>query len=261
MFSKAIYDPAKSCAVEGLVETSIPGRYTPRKLAAARAAPAVQQSDQRSGAASTPALSTAFRVVPNELGKFCPRRGNGGSVAPGIAPAKRLCESQSAPALKRDPQGTRQSGASSPGRAALSPVSGGGGDGGSNATAGSVGSREVTARSMLSEKLQASGASTVNDDRSVLLAGGGRRTSRGLSRCGSDFATPIGHGTTEGRSDANAGLMKKSASVSCLASTGRGGSSARSLGSACWSRGVTPAQRRVADQIALDFATVRSLVA
>lgn len=265
MFSKAIYDPATSCAVEGLVETSIPGRYTPRKLSAARAAP-VQPNGRSRGeghAASTPALGAAFRVVPNGLGKFCTRRGNGGSVAPGIAPPKQLCESQSAPGLKRDPHGPRKLGAPSPAMAASSPIIGGGGG---NSTAGSVGSREVTARSMLSEKSQASGASTVGDGRSasgLCFAGGERRSGRGLSRCGSDFARQSaanGHGATLESGDACLGFMQKSLSVGHLASPGKDGPSAIS-GSACWSRGVSPAQRRVADQVALDVAAVRSLAA
>lgn len=34
MFSKSIYDPAKACAIDSLVEKTRPGRYTPRKVAA-----------------------------------------------------------------------------------------------------------------------------------------------------------------------------------------------------------------------------------
>lgn len=125
MFSKAIYDPAKACAVEGLVETCVPGRYTPRKVAVDRKmqeasvttttalhgdAPTPQPGQKSGGggggggtglrASSSPAaLGTVFRVVPNEIGKHSILPGRGGATVAGIAPSKRLCGSHSTPSF------------------------------------------------------------------------------------------------------------------------------------------------------------------
>lgn len=45
MFSKSIYDPAKACAIEGLVEKSRPGRFTPRKMDAQGLSTSIPRED------------------------------------------------------------------------------------------------------------------------------------------------------------------------------------------------------------------------
>ncbi|CAM9645305.1 unnamed protein product, partial [Hapterophycus canaliculatus] len=124
MFSKAIYDPSKACIIEGLVEKCIPGRYTPRKEAAARKyitaaaeqpafataprsdGPARRFGQEMSGdedgqrAAPCPAASgIVFRVAPNGLGNHRDLGARGGAAVAGIAPPKRLRGSRSTPIL------------------------------------------------------------------------------------------------------------------------------------------------------------------
>lgn len=65
MFSKSMYDPARACAVEGLVENMRPGRFTPRKVAIAGVSapsPQTTDSDQAGAVCLRPSSSTLIPV-------------------------------------------------------------------------------------------------------------------------------------------------------------------------------------------------------
>ncbi|CAM9716822.1 unnamed protein product, partial [Laminaria digitata] len=289
MFSKATYDPAKACAVEGLVETSVPGRYTPRKLAAAAtlllkappttadysaaatttqqhtvsSQPPSRQTIDSRGLMSTPAPATVFRVIPAGLGYRSSHRagrGEGGSVS-GIAPIKRFCESQSAPSLGLEqPHQARKLGALVP-SAGMLPTSqalplrspretrGGSGSGrGEEEEEEEEEESESRRRSRRSSALSQSLTRSHSD-----FARG--RPSRSGSAAG---ATGECSSVLPGRADAlqkSASLGRLSPSLVCDGLKGSG----RSRLSDQSSRGASPAQRRHVDQLALDFAAVRSL--
>lgn len=268
MFSKAIYDPAKACAVEGLVETCIPGRYTPRKVAAARetvatvnsvAARVALKDDEENkscggggvrASSSSADLGTVFRVVPNGLGKHGILASRGGSAVPGIAPSKPLGGSRSTPIIQsqgseantppRDPHLVQ---ASSPG-------------GGVSARSARSSQRSV---SVFAERLHAVTGRAVNiasesdDGESGSALGGSRTSSRGLARSKSDCGSE--RGGTEGR---QVGFFRKSRSAySAQPSRVKHAVGSPKLGSS--QKGGSPAQRRTEDQLALDLAAVRSL--
>ena len=263
MFSKAIYDPSKACTVEGLVETCIPGRYTPRKVAAARetaatgdfvAAPVVLKDKEENkgcggGGVRTSSYSTdvitVFRVVPNGLGKHGVLAGRGGSAVPGIAPSKRLCGSRSTPVIQGAPRDPHLVQASSPG-------------GGVSARSARSSQRSG---SVFAERLHAVTGRTVNmasgrdDGESGPARGGSRASSRGLIRSKSDcFGEKGGTG-----GDVDVGFSRKSRSAnSAQPSPAKTAVGSPSLGSSR-TRGASPAQRRNDDQLALDLAAVRSL--
>lgn len=259
MFSKAIYDPAKACAVEGLVETCIPGRYTPRKVAAARgtvatansvAAPAALEDEGNMGSgggclrasSSSIDLGTVFRVVPNGLGKYGLLAGRGGSAVPGIAPSKRLCGSRSTPIIES--QGSKTS--TPPRDAHLVQASSPGG----GVSARSARSSKKS-RSDFADRLHAVTGEAVNmaresdDVESGSALGGSRTSSRGLTRSKSDL------GGEKGGTGEELGFFRRSRSAN-------GAMDSPSLGSSR-TRGASPTQRRNDDQLALDLAAVRSL--
>lgn len=260
MFSKAIYDPAKACAVEGLVETCIPGRYTPRKVAAARetiamvysdVGPAAPQEDEgnrggvRASSSSTD-LGTVFRVVPNGLGKHGVLAGRGGSAVPGIAPSKRLCGSRSTPIIQS--QGPK---ASIPPRdpAIVSASNPGGGVVSARSARSSQRSRSVFA-----DRLHAVTGRAVSDDGEQGSALSGSRTSsRRMARSKSECRS---WDRTEGE---EVGFFRKSRSANSVqpppAKSVVGSPSLESSRK----RGASPAQRRDENQLALDLAAVRSL--
>ncbi len=256
MFSKAIYDPAKACAVEGLVETCIPGRFTPRKVAAvpptaettntAAAAPPVttdvahrndgrkpssgREDSSSDGAgclrasSSSAAVGTVFRVVPNGLGNHDILAGRGGAAVAGIAPSKRLCGSRSTPIFPS--QGSKPSTRE---RAGTPPSS-----------VADVSPR-TTMRSGLgfAERLHAATGRAGDCD-----GGGSGKNKRGFTRSKSELEV----GTTAGK-----GANARSSSAG----------SPQNVGSTRIGypgpRGASPAQRRISEQLALDLAAVRSL--
>lgn len=264
MFSKAIYDPAQACAEEGLVETCIPGRYTPRKVAAARktvakknsvAAPVALEDDENrddgGGGMRTSSSSTdvLFRVVPNGLGKHGVLGGRGGSAVPGIAPPKILGGSRSSPFI-----GSQGPKVSAPSREPhlLQGSSPGGGFSARSARS------SQRSGSVFAERLYAvTGAVNVASARdggsgSGSALCGSRTSSRGLTRSKSDSGGEKG-GTGE------VGFFRKSLSANSAQSPPlKRAVGGPSLGSA-WTRGASPAQRRNVDQLALDLAAVRSL--
>ena len=229
MFSKAIYDPAKTCAVEGLVETCIPGRFTPRKVAAfpettntVVGAPSiatdVEPKDGRktgsgggnsSGGAgclrassSSTTVGTVFRVVPNGLGNHSILAGRGGAAVAGVAPSKRLCGSRSTPVLlsqRSKVETCKRAGTPPLNRFVKSPNSC------SDSSARSATSGR-TSGPIFAEKFDAAMGRAAGGD-----GGGSRRSSREVSRTHSG------------------------------------------------SRGASPTQRRISEQLALDLAAVRSL--
>lgn len=256
MFSKAIYDPAKACAVEALVEMCIPGRYTPRKVAAAIidtvvtansvVTPAVQNNGGNGGGvrASSPLtdLGAVFRVVPNGLGKHgVLAGGGGGSAVPGIAPSKRLCGIRSTPVIRsqgskagtppRDPHPVQ---ASSPG----------GGVRGNSA-------RGNRSASVFAERLHAVTGRAVNTA-SEIGDGESRTSSRGLARSKSDCGSERGGTEREA-----VGFRQSRSGNRAQPFPPKSATSSPSLSSR--TRGASPAQRRNDGQLALDLAAVRSL--
>lgn len=246
MFSKAIYDPATACAVEGLVETCIPGRFTPRKVAAARETVAMLNSeDEESGgglrtSSSLTDLGAVFRVVPNGLGNHGVLAGKGGSAVPGIAPSKRLCGSRSTPIIQ-----SGGSKASSPSRSAWS-----------SQRSGSVFAERLHAATGMAVNM----ASEREDGERGSALGGSRTNSRGLARSKSDGnwdqTDAREKGGTEGEGESLFG--KSSSANSAQLSPVKSAVSSPSFGSSR-TRGASPAQRRKDDQLALDLAAVRSL--
>lgn len=105
MFSKAVYDPGHTCVVEGLVETTRPGRFTPRKFTRegnSNFTPvSTSPSESRMPSGSESAANVTFRILPTGLGNgTLARTVLAGAVGiPGIAPRKQLAESRSAPSL------------------------------------------------------------------------------------------------------------------------------------------------------------------
>lgn len=301
MFSKATYDPAKACAVEGLVETSVPGRYTPRKQAAALltapsadaaatttatttthtvVSPPRRTVDSR-GMLATPAPATVFRVIPTGLGyKAGHRAGRGEGSVSGIAPTKRFCESRSAPTLglaqppqqARNPKVVLLPGAGMPTGQRL-PVPLPREEGGSRGrdvdgegdqkpdTAAAAALEPYDTRGSSSDT--GSGRSCAEEEESERKRRGRRSSSalsQSLSRSHSDFSRGrSGAGDIGEYGESGTGALKKSSSrerfspslVDGLKETGRSRSGQ--------SRGVSPAQRRNVDQLALDLAAVRSL--
>ncbi|CAM9958140.1 unnamed protein product [Ectocarpus sp. 13 AM-2016] len=260
MFSKSIYDPAKTCAVEGLVEACVPGRYTPRKVTSARRAaaaaaapgddaPALRQVQENSGqrsCSSPAALNTVFRVVPNGLGNHSTVGGRGGATVAGIAPYKRLCGSRSTPTM-RSREHKAEMGTGTPFRKSFpmrSPSPGGG----SRRHTGSGGEDGRGAGSVFAERLLSATSESA------------RRGSRELARSHSDFGGSSGRGQTQGEARATTagteGFVEKTASSEDCTRRflGEGGP-----GSARLSRGQSPAERRSNEQLTLDLATIRSL--
>ena len=337
MFSKAVYDPAKACAVQGLVERSVPGRYTPRKLAETPTAPItadVAAADHNSnnnnninnnnnnndsfmkhtvdsrGMLSTPAPTAVFRVIPTGLGYRSTHRagfGVGGSV-PGIAPLKRFSGSQSAPTLgQEEPQArnSRQlpSGVEMPHKLLLplrsTPKTAGGtvrdadskghrsrraGGGGGMDTNSKKGDQESTpaATEPSSSTRRRARSSGAGSDRCDTGSGGrssaeesgrnssalsltpSRSLSRSLSRSHSDYAEGRRCGedvaARENSHDApGTGTLQKSSSLERFPTCSVDGRKGSGRSRCDQSRGETPAQRRTVDQLALDFAAVRSL--
>ncbi|CAM9678341.1 unnamed protein product [Ectocarpus fasciculatus] len=262
MFSKSIYDPAKTCAVEGLVETCVPGRYTPRKVTAARRAVAAaaaaprddaprplrqgQESRGQRSYSSPAALDTVFRVVPNGLGNHSTGGGRGGASVAGVAPYKRLCGSRSTPTI-RSREHKAEVGTGTP-LSKPSPMRSPSPGGGSSRHTGSEGEGGQDVGSGFAERLLSA------------TSGSGRRGSRGLTRSQSDFGGSRGGGQAQGiarvtTAGTEGGFVKKTASSEdCTRSPGESGP-----GSARLSRGQSPAERRSNDQLTLDLATLRSL--
>lgn len=253
MFSKAIYDPAKTCAVEGLVETCVPGCYTPRKVTSARRAaaaaaapredaPLVRQGQENSGQrsySSAAALDTVFRVVPNGLGNHSPFGGRGGATVAGVAPYKRLCGSRSTPTIRsRDHKAEMGTDTPLPKSSPMRSPSPGGGNG---RHTGSGGEGDRGTRSIFSERLLSA------------ISGSARTGSRGLTRSQSDFGGSRSGGQTQGA--ARATTAGTASSEDCT----RRSSGESGPGSARLSRGQSPAERRSNDQLTLDLATIRSL--
>lgn len=302
MFSKAIYDPAKACAVEGLVETCVPGRYTPRKVAVARKiqqvsvtttaalhdhAPIQRLGQECSGggggasgslrASSSPAaLGTVFRVVPNGIGNHSILPGRGGATTAGIAPSKRLCWSRSTPTLVS--QGYKEGqGSASPGTVISTPppnlcfdqsssslgsastrTAGDGGEGGRGSE--SIFAKRLHAVTMTGNLPNDKGDRySANEGGST--AGESGRGNRGLTRSQSDFGSGGRTGGWErgGRSGENAAFVHDSSLANhAQVSTTTSGTNLARLGHST-SRGASPAQRRMNEQLALDLAVVRSL--
>lgn len=271
MFSKSVYDPAKACAVEGLIEKSVPGRFTPRKRLeqAATVAPAAttasrgsslqvrtpspplsdRSSNHIDGRPSSPATETTgnppanvFRVIPIGLGSTNTqksRRGNKGpGYVPGIAPPKPLCGSQSAPTLRR-----------TSGREGSTPAS-----------------LNFIQRGLpLSTRTSGSPVSGKNDDRAL-----SREFTRsqsnfkgGKSTSGNDSITGDVAGAVDGGiSDLQRGRSTQSSPSRSGRSSSRVPTSESGRDEASGSatnRGVSPALRRSANQLAFDVAAVRSL--
>ena len=293
MFSKATYDPAKACAVEGLVETSVPGRYTPRKQAAAVAATAThitaptadsaettahtvlppRRTVDSRGLLATPAPATVFRVIPTGLGyKTDHRAGRGEGSVSGIAPTKRFCGSRSAPTLGLEPQAVKPRVALLPGAGRPTgqplPLPEGGVSSGKSfsgerdrkpdtAAAAPAALESYATRASSSDT--GSGRSYEEEDSEN---GRGRRSalSQSLSRSHSDFS--------RGRSGAgDIGEYGVSGTGAVETSSSRDRFSPALVDDLLGSvrsryrqpRGASPAQRRNVDQLALDFAAVRSL--
>lgn len=271
MFAKAIYDPAKACAVESLVETCIPGRYTPRKVAAAREtvamansmlAPVAPQEDEVNGdgvgggvraSLSSTDLGTVFRVVPNGLGDHSVLAGRGGSAVPGIAPSKHLCGSRSTPIIQ-NPGSKASSPPRDPHLVQASNPSGG--------ASSRIARSSQRSGSVFAERLHAVTGRAVNmaserdDGERGSALGGSRTSSRGLARSKSDCGSwgrtgALENGGTEGEEVG----FKKSAAANSAQPSAVG---SPSLGSSR-TRGTSPAQRRNDHQLALDLAAVRSL--
>lgn len=286
MFSKAIYDPAKACAVEGLVETCIPGRYTPRKVAAARKlqqasvnttealhddvpTPWPGQENKNGGvsggagvglrASSSPAaLGTVFRVVPNGIGKHSILPGRGGATAAGIAPFKCLSGSHSTPTFV-------SGGLASPGTGMGTPSqnirhvrsSSSCGRGSCESTFArrlhAVTGREVDMANVRGDRDGANGSGPTGV--------GSGRGSRGLTRSHSEVGSG---GRTSGRerggtSGKSAGFVDEPLSANREQQpNAKSGTNSARLGYSR-SRGASPAQRRTDEQLALDLAAVRSL--
>lgn len=275
MFSKAIYDPAKACAVEGLVETSVPGRYTPRKVAAisprtvasasVAAYNAVPPLTNTGGqpSSSTAASGAVFRVIPTGLGNSSALVGRGGASVPGIAPVKRLCGSRSAPTLRREPRATEPTALSGTG-ASSSPPQSQSTCGGSGRVKGRDGGDPISGPALADGLETATGAMNVAQASTGDSMGNASHTkadgtsSRGLRRSRSDLESSSG-GSFRGTGTAGEGFMRKSASAGRVLPLPIDGF-ARSLHlRSSRSRGASPAQRRHADQLALDFAAVRLL--
>lgn len=253
MFSKAIYDPAKSCAVEGLLESSIPGRYTPRKM---MAPPATLGRSRNSPLACTTAgkwpfssaaeLGTVFRVLPSGLnGQGAALLPRAGASIPGIAPPKQLSTTKSAPVLSQQtpvPDILQLS-------AAQEPPHGKKGNRGGNSNRSTVNGEPGHTTGLPSVK-----GLKVSPDAALLgrtyesyhgTGGESRRSRRSSSSCLDHKSSSIYVGSGLCRS-----LRKTSPeSVAVLRTGSFSGSSKVS----------TPAQRRAADQLALDLATIRSL--
>lgn len=291
MFSKAIYEPSRACAVEGLIEKCIPGRYTPRKAVAARknaAAAAVTAAvvstarrndnpSQRSGpeisrdtgglrpASSPAAANIVFRVVPNGLGNHATLAGRGGATVAGIAPPKRLQGSRSTPVLRGGECKFGESTRTPSTEPCFSD---------SPSPGGSIGGRAVTGIEVeggpgsgifSDEMLHAKnrGAVEISNGGDNTHASGSRRSSRGLSRSKSDFAQHRGEGNNKRREKASTAggrgfgerAASKNRSQRFSEESGKGNTCSPS---STW-RGATPAERRKHDQLALDLATVRSL--
>lgn len=243
MFSKAVYDPAKSCAVEGLLESSIPGRYTPRKMVHS---PATLGRSRNSSLACTTAgnwpfsssaeLGTVFRVLPSGLNGhshvLLPRTG---ASVPGIAPPKRPSTSKSAPLL------SQQTPMSSILRSTVihAPHNGIEGNNGGDSDRSTIKGEPGHTKGLfeISPDSELLGRAYEGDHGTL----GQSRRSRRSSRSSLDHKSS----STSIRS-----LQRSTPeSVSVLRTGSFSGSSKVS----------TPAQRREADQLALDLATVRSL--
>lgn len=286
MFSKAIYDPEKACAVEGLVEMSIPGRYTPRKLAARRSSSTLDplsvvqgnttvieghnsRFDGRS-LSSTSTLDTVFRIIPTGLGIGGTLGGRGGGAIPGIAPPKRLKESHSTPSISQDPRKTEPKvsrGKSMPLFPAQSPVPSGSSSKVSinNGVVGRESESTSANRFPKAVGEMTGGRAATAGSRGAFLERDGMRRSRGLSRSRSDFERGSIHSSSRsagGSGTAGVDFFRKSISVGRLTPAPLVENSNMLVSArtgSVLSRGASPAQRRTADQLALDFATVRSL--
>lgn len=295
MFSKATYDPAKACAVEGLVETSVPGRYTPRKQAAAVAAAAalvaaptadsaettahaespLRRTVDSRGLLATPVPATVFRVIPTGLGyRTDHRAGRGEGGVSGIAPTKRFCESRSAPTLGLKPQAMKPRvvllpGTGMPtGQSPPKPREGGGssgrgfngeGDRKPDPEAAPVPAALESCATRASSSDTGRGRSYAEEE-SEERRGRSSALSQSLSRSHSDFSRGrSGAGDTGEYGVSATSALKTSSSrdrfspalVDDLMGSGRSRSRQ--------SRGASPAQRRNVDQLALEFAAVRSL--
>lgn len=291
MFSKAIYDPAKACAVEGLVETCIPGRYTPRKVVVARKiqeasltttavlhddAPTPRPGQETSngggsggagvdlrGSSSPASLGTVFRVVPNGIGKHSILPGRGGATATGIAPLKHLSGSYSTPTFVN--RGSKDGeGLESPGTGIGSPSpncslvrsSSSRGRGSSESTFAKRLHAVTGAVNMAHVRGDCDGANG-----SGSTGGGSGRGSRGLTRSQSDFENGgrtggWERGSTSGK---RAGFVHDPSSASCGQQCNAQSDTNSTQFGYSRSRGASPAQRRTDEQLALDLAAVRSL--
>lgn len=116
MFSKAVYDPARQCAIAGLIEMTRPGLFTPRKLSLLQCETAPvpiststfsspdPQGEAKSARLPSPPVrvrqeNAVFRVIPAGLGNGSFERtvGEGSASVPGIAPPKRFATSKDIP--------------------------------------------------------------------------------------------------------------------------------------------------------------------
>ncbi|CAM9113396.1 unnamed protein product [Scytosiphon promiscuus] len=290
MFSKAIYEPSRACAVEGLVEKSIPGRFTPRKVAAARKKAAVaevapaaiamptrgESPPQRGGhdtssdgdgqrnALSPFPVDTVFRVVPNGLGHHSTLAGRGGAAVAGIAPPKRLQGSRSTPILRKvQRQVEERTGTpvSNPDLVQSPNPEGGTGTGTfTGTTADGEGSKVLSDEALGPSNMKTEDVS----NRCNTRRDRGSERSRKLSRSISDFARSGGEEKIQGKEKVGTAgeevIVGENASWTSRAQHFVGGSVEGRLRSPSspW-RGATPTERRRHDQLALDLATVRSL--
>ena len=290
MFSKATYDPAKACAVEGLVETSVPGRYTPRKLAASlltlpsadpattihTVSPPRQKNDTR-GLLATTAPATVFRVIPTGLGYSSSHRaGRGEGNVPGIAPTKRFCAptkrfcgSRSAPALGLEPQArTPRVLLPSAGKPTSQPLplrSPRARDGSSERRFDSEGNRKphTAAAAALESHMTRASPSETGSGRSYAgeeSEGRSSALSQSLSRSHSDDSRGRSRAGTAGEhAVSGTGAWKKPSSrdrvSSSLVDSLKGSGCSRSG----QSMGASPAQQRNIDQLKFDSDAVRSL--
>ena len=247
-FSKAIYDPAKACDREGLVEISIPGRYTPRKIAVRS-----PHGSNRWPFSSVAAMGNVFRVVPNGINGYSdtlPYR-TGASIH-GIAPPKRLSGLKSALTLRQRQKAPDL----------LSPVTGqlSLDENNGSSRSGSGNTPDTGEPSKISRLASVDEVQVLPD---VTVGGGCFDDGRhGFNRCGrgkglrlSSSQPELDTITTSSasarvRAPATRSFLKTSASDGCLQTTGWPSALART---------ASPAQRRDANQLALDFAAVRSL--
>lgn len=234
--------------MEGLLESSIPGRYTPRKMVAppatlghSRNSPLVCTTAGKWPFSSAAELGTVFRVLPSGLnGHGHVLSSRTGASIPGIAPPKRSSTSKSAPVLS---QWTPVSNILRS-TAVHTPHNSNKGNNGGDSDGSTI-----------------KGEPGHTQGRTEVKEVGISPDSMLLGRChGGDHGT-LGQSRRSLRSSRSC-LDHKSSSTSIrsLQKTSPESVAVLRRGSFSGSSKVsTPAQRREADQLALDLATVRSL--